>query len=90
MNDATLNALFGASFAIFVVAAFLFARYRIIHRDRLFTFFAAAFGCFAAGFLMRVVAGIEEQSGLVFVPRLIGFLLIITAIFDKNRRARGR
>lgn len=88
MTDLILMALYGASVAVFAIAALLFARYRVVHRDRLFGFFAAAFGCFSVGFVVRVVTGIDEHRAFIFIPRLVGFLLIIVAIFDKNRRAR--
>ncbi len=90
MTDEMLVALYGASSAIFAVAGLLFARYQVIHRDRLFGFFAAAFWLFSAGFVIRVITGIDEHRAFIFIPRLIGFLLIIVAIFDKNRRARLR
>ncbi len=88
MTEQMLMALYGASSAVFAIAGVLFARYWVIHRDRLFGFFAAAFWCFSLGFLIRVVTGIDEHRAFIFIPRLIGFVLIILAIFDKNRRAR--
>lgn len=87
MHDALL-ALYGGCIAAFTVIGLVFVRYWINQRERLFGFFAAAFWCFALGFLIRVVLGIDEHRPFVFIPRLIGFLLIIAAIFDKNRRAR--
>jgi hypothetical protein len=87
MNERLLLALYGGSAAVFLVIALVFGRYWKIHRDRLFGFFAAAFCCFAAGFVLRIVTGIDEHLPVVFLPRLVGFCLILVAIFDKNRRA---
>jgi hypothetical protein len=39
--------------------------------------------------MIRIVIVETELGAWVFVPRLIGFLLIIVAILDKNRRARA-
>jgi len=87
MHDALL-ATYGGCIAAFTVIGLVFVRYWFNQRERLFGFFAAAFWCFALGFVVRVVTGIDEHRAFVFIPRLIGFLLIIAAIFDKNRRAR--
>jgi hypothetical protein len=35
-----------------------------------------------------IATGTDEHRAYVFLPRLLGFLLIIVAILDKNRRAR--
>lgn len=89
MNDHILLALYGGSATVFFVIGLVFVRYWKTQRERLFGLFAAAFWCFAAGLAIRVVTGIDEQRAYVFIPRLLGFLLIIVAIFDKNRRARS-
>lgn len=86
---AALLATYGASVAVFCVVAVFFFRFWVTQRERLFAFFAVAFLCFAAGFLIRILASIEENTPYVFLPRLLGFSLIILAIFDKNRRAHA-
>ena len=83
-----LMALYGGSAAVCATIGLVFLRYWKDQRDRLFGFFAGAFGCFAAGWILRIVLASGEHQAYVFIPRLIGFLLIIGAIFDKNRRAR--
>ena len=88
MSEDLLAGLHGGSVAISAVLVVVFLRYRKIQRGRLFGFFAGAFACFTAGLVMRLVADIDEHRPFVFVPRIIGFLLIILAILDKNRRAR--
>jgi len=87
MSEHVLSALYGGSATVFFMIGLVFVRYWKNQRERLFGFFAAAFWCFAIGLVIRVVTGIDEQRAYVFIPRLVGFLLIIVAIFDKNRRA---
>jgi hypothetical protein len=81
-------ALYGASAAVCATIGLVFLRYWKAQRDRLFGYFAGAFGCFAAGWTLRIAVAYDEHQAYVFLPRLVGFLLIIIAIFDKNRRAR--
>jgi hypothetical protein len=82
-------ALYGGAAAMSAALALVFLRYLRDHRDRLFGFFAAAFACFATGWAMRFTLATDEDQAFVYIPRLIGFLLIIVAIFDKNQRARA-
>lgn len=89
MTEQMLYALHGASAAVFAIAGLLFARYAVNQHERLFGFFAAAFWCFGLGYLIRVATNIDEHRLYIFLPRLLGFLLIIAAIVDKNRRARA-
>lgn len=81
-------ALYGASAVVCATIGLVFLRYWKDQGDRLFGFFAGAFGCFAAGWVLRIGLATDEHQAYVFFPRLVGFLLIIFAIFDKNRRAR--
>lgn len=89
MTDSLLMALYGGSVAVCATIGLVFLRLWKEQRDRLFGFFAGAFWCFAAGWLLRIVIAVDEHQAYVFLPRLVGFLLIIVAIFDKNRRARA-
>lgn len=88
MNDTLLAGLYGGSIATCAMLAIVFLRYWKSQRERLFAFFAGAFACFAAGWTIRVTMAIDEHRPYVFIPRIIGFLLIILAILDKNHRAR--
>lgn len=80
-------ALFGACAAASAMIGLAFIRYWSLSKDRLYVLFACAFWLFAAGWVTRVASGQGEQRPFVYVFRLIGFLLIIAAIIDKNRRA---
>jgi Fe2+ transport system protein B len=72
----------------FVIALF-FARFWRTTGDRFFAWFALAFALFGAN---RVVLGFlsetSEARPVVYVVRLVAFLLIVAAIVDKNRAAR--
>jgi hypothetical protein len=87
--SAGLMALYGASAAVSATIGLVFLRYWKAQHERLFGYFAGAFACFAAGWTLRIAIAYDEHQAYVFLPRLLGFLLIIVAIFDKNRRARG-
>jgi hypothetical protein len=89
MTAAVLMALYGGCSAVCALIGIVFVRYWKDQNDRLFIYFAGAFWCFAAGWTLRIALANDEGQAYVFIPRLVGFLLIIVAIFDKNRRARA-
>lgn len=85
-----LNAfLSGAiSMACLAVGAF-FVRFWQQTHDRLFLFFASAFFMFMVERILRSSLNQEnEMAPFVYSIRLAGYLLIIAAIIDKNRRRR--
>lgn len=60
-------------------------------RERLFLFFSVAFFLMAANRLaLSIVADESESRTYLYVIRLIAFVLIIIAIWDKNRRGASR
>jgi hypothetical protein len=68
-------------------AGLFFLRFQRQTRDRLFWFFATAFWVLAAERVGLLYAGPDEAArATVYIARLIGFLLIILGIVDKNRR----
>lgn len=79
--------LYGALCVACTVAAMLFLRMWQKSKDRLFAFFAAAFGVLAIErVLLTLVNPDYEFAPYVYVARLIAFALIIVAIVDKNRQ----
>ena len=77
------GALVMASFAI----GLRFVKYWRLSKDRFFIWFAAAFWAFGLGWLIRAVdPGVSEHAHWVYLPRLLGYVIIIVAILDKNRR----
>lgn len=70
------------------VASLLFLRYARITRDRLFSYFAAAFLVMAFNWLgLALIEPNTEERYLAYFLRLIAFVLIIIGIVDKNIRA---
>lgn len=67
------------------VASLLFLRFWRGSRDRLFLFFAVAFGLEAANRALYAWNGARsEEVTLYFSLRLVAFVLILWAIVDKN------
>lgn len=85
------TALSGAIMLGHLVIAAFFWRYWIKTRERLFVFFTIAFLLLALERLALMAgSGIEAPDRpLIYVTRLIAFLVIIIAIWDANRRPGG-
>jgi peptidoglycan/LPS O-acetylase OafA/YrhL len=74
----------------FVVAALFFLRFWRRTRDRLFLAFAIAFGLLALNqALAQWLGAADERVGYTYLLRVIGFVLILAAVVDKNV-SRGR
>lgn len=78
----------GLAMGCFVIGL-KFLKFWRLSRDRFFVFFMLAFWVFTFGWTLRVfLPRVGEHAHLIYVPRLIGFLTILIAIIDKNRRTR--
>jgi hypothetical protein len=79
--------LSGAVTLGFLVAAGFFFSFWQKTRDRLFLAFAVAFVLFAfnQGLAAALLVVIEPAS-LIYVLRVLGFIIILGAIVDKNAR----
>lgn len=90
MTWSNFNAVFlmGATAAATFVVGLFFLHYWRKTRDRFFGLFAASFWLMT---LNRValfwMGNASEHQELIYVSRLLAFLLIIFAIVDKNRTA---
>ena len=74
----------------FVVAALFFLRFWRRTRDRLFLAFAIAFVLLALNqALAQWLGAADERVGYTYLLRVIGFVLILAAVVDKNV-SRGR
>jgi len=72
----------------FLIVALFFVRFWISTRDRLFLYFASAFGVMMGERVIRELLAIKnEWIPLIYLLRLAAFILILIAIVDKNRRA---
>lgn len=79
-----LNAI-AATSSLF--AGILFLRFWRETVDRLFAWFAVAFAMFTVNYLiLAVVQMADETRFYAYLPRLSGFVLILAAIVDRNRR----
>lgn len=87
-----LEFLPGAYMMACLAIALFFALYWRRTRDRLFAVFALAFVLFAVErFVLVFVPADLEGRHWIFLVRLIGFVLIIAGVVDKNRpRRRAR
>jgi hypothetical protein len=85
----TVSILIGALVATSLIASVQFLKFWRLTKDRFFVWFALAFAIFATSYVVRAVTDdVTEHTYYVYVPRLLGFLLILFAIFDKNRRSK--
>ena len=72
------------TFGYLVAAGFFFSFWRKT-RDRLFAAFGAAFLLFALNQLLSAaLVVIIEPTSVVYILRVLGFVIIIAAIVDKN------
>ena len=82
--------LSGAVTLGFLMAAGFFLSFWRKTGDRLFAAFAAAFVLFALNqALATLLTVVLEPSSLIYVLRVLGFILILGAIVDKNARRGG-
>jgi hypothetical protein len=73
----------------FAACALFFLRFWRRTREQLFLAFAVAFLLLGAGQTILALANIgTEERGSIYLLRLIAFLLILVAIYRKNRSSR--
>ena len=83
--------LSGAITLGFLVAAGFFARFWRQTSDRLFLAFAAAFVLLALNqALAQWLGAANERVAYTYLLRVLGFVLILVAILDKNLRQKER
>lgn len=74
----------------FLVCGLFFLRYWNRSRDGLFLAFALAFALLGLGQSILALADIPtEEKGAIYLIRLSAFLLILFAIYRKNRTSRN-
>ena len=83
--------LSGAVTMGFLVAAGFFARFWRDTGDRLFVAFAVAFALLALNqALAQWLGAADERVAYTYLLRVLGFILILAAIVDKNLRQSGK
>lgn len=77
--------LSGAATLAYFIAALFFLRFWRRTHDRLFLAFALAFVLFALNQgLAHILSIYREPTSFIYVLRVLGFVLILVAIVDKN------
>lgn len=80
----------GALVMACIACALFFLRFWKASRDRLFAFFGLAFTVMACNWLVLTLVDVDdERRHYVYLIRLVSFLIILYAIWDKNRAGRG-
>jgi peptidoglycan/LPS O-acetylase OafA/YrhL len=83
--------LSGAVTLGYLVAALFFARFWKRTRDRLFVAFAIAFVLLALNqALAQWLGAADERVGYTYLLRVLGFVLILAAVIDKNLSGKTR
>ncbi|HEY5897158.1 MAG TPA: DUF5985 family protein [Burkholderiales bacterium] len=83
--------LSGAVTLGFVIGALFFLRFWRKTADRLFLAFAVAFGLLALNqALAQWLGAADERVGYTYLLRVLGFVLILVAIVDKNISGGGK
>ena len=82
--------LAGAVVLGFFVSSLFFLRYWRRTRDRLFLTFSLAFALLGLGQTILALANAAtEERGALYLFRLAAFMLILHAVYRKNRAARS-
>jgi hypothetical protein len=80
-----IEMLSGALLFAFVLAGVHFLRFWRRTGDRLFAHFAVAFWIFALNQLVTSIPAVtDETDGYEYLLRVLGYLLILVAIVEKN------
>jgi hypothetical protein len=75
----------------FLMAALFFLRFWRRTSDRLFLAFSVAFALFALNqALAQWLGAADERVGFTYLLRVLGFILILAAIIDKNLAGSAR
>ena len=86
-----IDFLSGAVTLAYILASTYFVHFWRRTADRLFLAFALAFALLALNQLAVFVMGVDdERYNYAYVLRVLGFVLILLAIVDKNVFARKR
>ena len=89
MMDIVVAYLSGAATLGYLVAGTFFLRFWRKTRDRLFLAFGVAFGLLSVNQILATAIGAgDEKVVFAYLLRVLGFVLILAAIVDKNLSTR--
>lgn len=79
----------GAAAMGWLACALFFLRFWRQSHERLFAFFSLAFALLGANSAVSsLMESMDERRYYLYVARLVAFLIILYAIWDKNRASR--
>ena len=84
MNDYLLGAVILSSF----IVSLFFLRFWKTTKDRFFLYFSFSFMLDGVSRLLLTGYNTNEYEPYIYFIRLVAFLLILYAIYDKNRTAK--
>ena len=86
-----IEMLAGALLLSYLLAGMYFVQFWRRTGDRLFVHFAVAFWLFVLNQLVTAIPSLaDDTAGYEYLLRVLGFLVIIAGIIDKNRRPSSR
>lgn len=71
-----------------VTIALFFLRFWKTTHDRFFLFFALSFGLEAVSRILYLIEPLDVDDPMIYMVRLLAYVLILIAIMDKNRQVR--
>ncbi|WP_163863308.1 DUF5985 family protein [Myxococcus eversor] len=79
----------GAAAMGWLACALFFLRFWKQSHERLFAFFSLAFALLGVNSaVLALMDSLDERTYYLYVARLVAFLIILYAIWDKNRASR--
>ncbi len=91
MTESLLMFLYGGLAVCCFIAGLIFLGFVRRRTDRFFLWFALAFWCLAASWAIRVFDDLgADDAPYGYLVRLLGFVMIVVAILERNRRHRNR
>ena len=78
--------LIGAFVMASGIVSLFFFRFWKSTRERFFLLFALSFALEALSRIIIALTNIHEQKPLIYLLRMLAYLLILWAIYDKNKR----
>jgi len=80
-----IDFLSGIDTTLYLIVGVCFLKFWRRTHDRLFAFFALAFGLFALNQIATTALNaFDDRTGYIYILRILGYGVIVYAIVDKN------